>query len=214
MQKPSLDGLRPETKTDRANLSRNIYRVVCLVCSAIILTISAYGIVASIAGHIDVVGQVLVSIEIPSTALSPVTAKPISILVAAALGLTFAGLELARPYMIRFSDTRLSILKGLTFVAAALVAYEVMYNFTIWAAEITLNSLLGSLNPDAIVNQFPNPNAPWNLVFATKLTEVGLACALYLFYYLITIERAKAKEKERLQLEEEKISPGIDFIER
>jgi hypothetical protein len=216
LQQPELEEPRRRSRSSKADLYTNIYRVVCLACTAIILTISSYGIVASVAGHIDIVGATLVNVEIPSTSLSPITAKPVSILVAAALGLTFSGLELARPAVMRFTKTRISILLGLTFVTGALVAYEVLYNFTIWAAELTLNSLLGSLNPDIIVNQFPNPNDPWNLVFATKITEVGFACAVYIFYYLITIMRAKDRESERELIEERqvKLPSSRDYIER
>ncbi len=216
MQKPSLDQLQSQNREARAELYRNLCRVVCIVCSGTILLISSFGVVASIAGHVDVVGAAFVNLQIPSPSFSPISAKPISILVAAALGLTFSGLELARPAVMRFSKTRLSLLMGLTFVTGALVAYEVMYNFMIWSAQLTLNSLLGSLNPDTIVNQFPNPNTPWNLVFSTKLTELGLAVALYVFYYLITVQRAKDKEEERLAAEERQlqVGPSRDFIER
>jgi hypothetical protein len=216
LQTPKLSTLRDEKTAERTEFLKNIYRATCIACSGIVLTIAIYGFVATVAGHIDVVGYTLVNVEIPPVSSFPVNIKPISILVAAALGLTFSGLELARPAVMRFSRTRISILQGLTFVTGALVAYEVMYNFTIWAAELTLSSLLGSLNPDNIVNQFPNPNSPWNLVFATKLTELGLACALYLFFYLWTVQRAQERERERMLLEErqDKIPSSVDFIER
>jgi hypothetical protein len=216
-EQQALDSPLARSESRHKEFFTNVYKAVCIICSGIILTISSYGLVASIAGHSDVVGSTFVNVEIPPIWVSPITAKPISILVIAALGLTYSGLELARPYMLRFSKIRISILKGLTFVAGALIAYEVMYNFTIWASQLTLSSLLGYLNPDTIVNQFPNPNSPWNLVFATKLTELGLAVALYLFYYFITIERAKEKQKDRLLREErrqEKITSSLDFIER
>jgi hypothetical protein len=54
------------------------------------------------------------------------------------------------------------------------------------------------------------------LVFATKLTELGLACAIYIFYYLVTIERAQEREKMNLLIEENqgKLPRSIDYIER
>jgi hypothetical protein len=168
-----------------------VYQVFFLACAAVVVSISAYGIVASFMGHVDVVGQVLVSVEIPPTSVSPVTVKPISILMAATLGLTYSGLELARPAFAKFSNTTYSILKLIAFVGSALAAYEVMYNFTIWTAEISTNSLLGILNPDVIINQFPNPKTPWNLVFATKLSTTLLAMGLYVFYYVRQVEREK-----------------------
>ncbi len=168
-----------------------IYQVICVICAATILLISSYGIVAAILGHIDVVGATLVNVEFPSPQVFPVTMKPVTILMAAALGLTFSGLELGKPIFLRRSNTIYSFIKLVAFVGAALAAYEVMYNFAIWTAEISTNSLLGILNPDFLTNQFPNPKTPWNLVFATKLSTTLLAIGLYVFYYIRQIEQDK-----------------------
>lgn len=167
------------------------YQVLCIACTAVIVSISTYGIVASIMGHIDIVGATLVNVEIPPSWLSPVTVKPVSLLMIAALGLAFSGLELAKPSFLKFSNRTYSFIKLIAFVGATLAAYEVMYNFAIWTAEISTNSLLGILNPDVIINQFPNPKTPWNLVFATKGSTTLLAVGLYVFYYVRQVEREK-----------------------
>lgn len=168
---------------------RLIHKIIVLVCSFVILLISSYGIVAEITGHIDIVGAVLVNIEIPSPSIFPIYAKPVSYLMIAALALTYSSFELAKPHMIHFSKSQISFIKLLAFVGIALAAYEVFYNFAIWTAQIATNSLLGSLNPDVIINSFPNPKTPWNLVFATKLSTTVLAVSLYVFYVVRQIER-------------------------
>ncbi len=168
-----------------------IYQIICLLSASVILLISSYGAVAAILGHIDVVGATLVNVEFPSPEVFPVYAKPVTLLMAAALCLTFSGLELARPAFLRRSGTTYSFVKLIAFVGAVLAAYEVMYNFAIWTAEISTNSLLGILNPDFLINQFPNPKQPWNLVFATKLSTTLLAIGLYVFYYIRQVEREK-----------------------
>lgn len=166
-----------------------LHQIIVMICSSVILVIASYGIVAEVTGHIDIVGAVLVDIEIPPPSLFPIYAKPVSFLMLAALTLTFSGFELAKPHLEGFTKTQISFLKLLAFVGIALSAYEVFYNFAIWTAEISTNSLLGVLNPDVLLNQFPNPKTPWNLVFATKLSTTILAVTLYAFYVIRQVER-------------------------
>jgi hypothetical protein len=174
-------------KTDPHKL---IFQLIVLASTGVILSLASYSVVASVMGHIDIVGANLVDVQIP--AQGALSFKPISLLVLAGLALTFAGLELARPTMLKLSNTLYSYLKLLIFAGTALCAYEVFYNFAIWIAQLSTASLVGVLNPDIEINPFPNPQTPWNLVFATKLTTLILAVGLYAFYYIRTLEKEKA----------------------
>lgn len=174
-----------------SDVHKLIFEIIFISCSGIVLTLTSYSIVASILGHIDVVGETLVNVQIPSQA-SFISLKPVSILMAAALGLAFSGLELARPKMLQFSNGTFSYIKIFTFVGTALCAYEVLYNFAIWIAQLSTDNLLGVLNPDIVVNSFPNPQTPWNLVFATKLTTTLFVIGLYVFYYVRSLEKERA----------------------
>ena len=49
-------------------------------------------------------------------------------------------------------------------------AYEFVYNFTVWGSLITIDVLDKTPNLDEISIKYPNPETPWNLVFATKMT--------------------------------------------
>ena len=173
-----------------------LHQTIVLICTAVIMVITSYGIVASVTGHIDVVGATLVNVEIPSPAVSPITVKPVSILMVAALGLTFSGYELLKPKFLAFSETQISVMKLLAFLGIVLTGYEVLYNFTIWTASIASTSLLGVLNPDILINAFPNPKTPWNLVFATKLATTGFAIAIYTFY----VFRQAEKKREQISV--------------
>lgn len=191
MQRSEVSEQRKVSRMRESDAHKRMFEIITLVCSGIILTLTSYSIVASIMGHIDVVGATLVNVQIPSQT-NPLSVKPISILMAAALGLTYSGLELARPTMLKFSSSTYSYLKMFIFGATALAAYEVMYNFAIWIAQLSAASIAGILNPDIVVNSFPNPSIPWNLVFATKLTTTMLAVGLYSFYYIRSLEKEKA----------------------
>ena len=193
MQRPNFQWVKNLTWIRNTGTFTAIHQIIVLICSFVILLLSSYGIVAEITGHIDIVGVTLVDVEFPSPSIFPIYAKPVSYLMIATLALTFSGFELAKPHMERFTKSQISFIKLLAFVGIALAAYEVFYNFAIWTAEIATNSLLGSLNPDVIINQFPNPKTPWNLVFATKLSTTVLAVTLYVFYVIRQIERKTQK---------------------
>ncbi len=185
---------------ERINSFRNgstyitLHQTVFVLCAAIITIVTSYGIVASISGHIDIVGETLVNIEIPSPSVFPIYGKPISFLMAAALGMTYSGFELARPSIRYFSKTQLSFLKMVAFMVIAVSAYEILYNFSIWTAALSVEDLQGILNPDVLINQYPNPNTPWNLVFATKLSVTVFAIAMYTFYFLRQVEKERNEE--------------------
>ena len=192
MQQPSIEWEGSKTEEEELDAVRfaTIHKIVVLICSSLILVISSYGIVAELTGHINIVGAVLVDFEFPPPSISPIYAKPVSYLMIAALALTFSGFELAKPHMAKFTKSQMSFIKLIAFVGIALAAYEVFYNFAIWTAEIATNSLLGVLNPDVLLNQFPNPKTPWNLVFATKLSTTVLAVTIYVFYIVRQIEKS------------------------
>jgi hypothetical protein len=75
-----------------------------------------------------------------------------------------------------------------------MATYEVLFNFTLWGGLIASDSILGELNVDIIKNTFPNPETPWNIVFATKLFTVLTIISAYSFYYL---QRIESKINER-----------------
>ncbi len=87
----------------------------------------------------------------------------------------------------KVEDTPKIIKDVLSVLALALIvvsAYEFVYNFTVWGSLITLNILNNSLNFDEISIKYPNPETPWNLVFATKMTLAALLISSHSFYVI------------------------------
>ncbi len=85
----------------------------------------------------------------------------------------------------RVQNTPKIVKEVLSVVAITLVvtsAYEFTYNFIIWDSLITVNVLHNSLNFDEINTTYPNPETPWNLVFATKMTLAALIISCHSFY--------------------------------
>ena len=76
------------------------------------------------------------------------------------------------------------ILSVLSIVLIVVAGYEFTYNFIVWGSLITINTINNSLNFDEINISYPNPETPWNLVFATKMTLAALIISLHAFYVI------------------------------
>jgi|TARA_B100000315_G_scaffold64488_1_gene58527 hypothetical protein len=168
---------------------RTFYKLISLISLLIISITSAYGILATIIQGGNVVGEILVTLEVPPISVFPLFySKPITWLSASILALFFSSLELGKDKVIQWSKPRRDFLRFLAFFVAAMAAYEVLFNFTLWSGLIARDSIIGELNVDIIKNTFPNPNTPWNIVFATKLFTVLTIISAYAFVYLQRIE--------------------------
>ncbi len=168
---------------------RTFYKLISLISLLVISITSVYGILATIIQGGNVVGEILVTLEVPPISVFPLFySKPITWLSASILALFFSSLELGKDKVIQWSKPRRNFLRFLAFFVAAMAAYEVLFNFTLWSGLIARDSIIGELNVDIIKNTFPNPNTPWNIVFATKLFTVLTIISAYAFFYLQRIE--------------------------
>jgi hypothetical protein len=77
-----------------------------------------------------------------------------------------------------------SMLQLIVLAILVISLYEFVYNFVVWSSLMTLNALDGSLNLDTINIAYPNPQTPWNLVFATKMSLAALLISAHGFYII------------------------------
>ena len=174
---------------------RTFFKLISLVSLVIIISTSIYGVLGTLIQGGNVVGEVLVTLEVPPIELFPLFySKPITWLSAAILALFFSSLELGKDTVMQWKKFHRDILKFFAFFVCAMATYEVLFNFTLWGGLIASDSILGELNVDLIKNTFPNPETPWNIVFATKLFTVLTIISAYSFYYL---QRIESKINER-----------------
>ncbi|NWG09544.1 MAG: hypothetical protein HXX80_04455 [Nitrososphaerales archaeon] len=166
---------------------RTVYKIICIVTAAIIVAITVYGIVATVVQGVEVVGETLVNIEFPPMEFL-FYAKPTTWLVASMIAFWFCFLELNKERILNLPRSIRQVCTLLAFFVLSMALYEVLFNFTIWGGLIASTSILGELNPDVLVNPFPNPEVPWNLVFATKIFFVITIISFYTFYFLRRIE--------------------------
>lgn len=104
----------------------------------------------------------------------------------------------------RVQNTPKIVRSVLSVIALALIvvaAYEFTYNFFVWGSLITVNTIHHSMNVDEINISYPNPDTPWNLVFATKMTLAALIIACHAFY---VIQRSGKKFESHLATSKDK----------
>jgi len=66
---------------------------------------------------------------------------------------------------------------------AIISLYEVLYNFTVLNAQIAAGIVNGQVpDIDALTVAYPDPDRPWNLIFATKIFLVGFIISSHAFY--------------------------------
>jgi hypothetical protein len=166
----------------------------------IVIVTTAYGVTMSLIQGTEVVGQTFVDVEFPPIHFFPFFyMKPISWLFAAILCLAYCTLELKKDAIHRGSHFVKSVAKIACFMIGSLAGYEVLFNFTLWGGLIAANATLGHLNPDIMVNPFPNPNIPWNIVFATKLYLAATIVSVYCFIFLNGLDsEVRMQSKRRL----------------
>ena len=166
-----------------------LYKILALFSLSIILITSIYGIVMAIYRAIEVVGETLVDVEFPPIHIFPFFyMKPVTWLNFAIITLTYSSLELGTAVIAKLSEFKKNLIKLSLFVLGSLAVYETLFNFTLWSGLISRDSIKESLNPDLIINPFPNPDIPWNIVFSTKLYLAILIICVYTFYFIKKIE--------------------------
>jgi len=93
--------------------------------------------------------------------------------------------------------TKMALLQLMLLGFSIISLYEVLYNFTVLNAQITAGIIDGIVpDIDRLSIAYPDPDRPWNLIFATKIFLAGFIISTHAFYLSI---------KPRKSLDEPKI---------
>ena len=88
----------------------------------------------------------------------------------------------------------IKIIQILSIVALTTAIYELSYNLTIWNSFITKDVLNGIINPNNINSNYPNPETPWNLLFAIQMFLASVIITGHCFYKMSNIKKSYAVE--------------------
>jgi len=78
---------------------------------------------------------------------------------------------------------KMALLQLMLLGFAIITLYEVLYNFTVLNAKIAAGVIEGQVpDIDRLAVAYPDPDRPWNLVFATKVFLASFIISAHAFY--------------------------------
>ncbi len=181
------------TTVERDDLkARKVYLGIFYVCAAMMASITFYAIYVSLGEYLQtgkvVIGEVLVDTEFPFPGL----AKLVTYLMIVSVVGWYCVVKLGGDKVTGIPKWLKSILQLIVLAIAVVSLYEFVYNFIVWNSLITADAIQGVLEFDEKNVPYPNPETPWNLVFATKMSLAAFLISAHGFYTM-------SKQGNRLQ---------------
>jgi hypothetical protein len=167
---------------DDDSRTRNFFLIVFYASAVGMVIITSYGLYISAGEYFKtgriVIGEVLVNTEVPFSGF----AKLVTYLMILSVVTWYSVTKIGGERVTNIRNSSKSILQLIAIAIAMIALYEFMYNFIIWSSLITDNALKGIVNTDQINISYPNPETPWNLVFATKMNLAAFLISAHAFY--------------------------------
>jgi hypothetical protein len=83
----------------------------------------------------------------------------------------------------KITPRRMALLQLMLLGLAIISLYEFIYNFAILNAQITAGYISGETpDIDRLIIDYPDPDRPWNLIFATKIFLSAFLISAHAFY--------------------------------
>ena len=162
--------------------SRNVFIIVFYFSATVMLSICFFGFYISVGEYLKtgriVIGEVLVDTEFPFH----VHAKLVTYLMIASVLSWFCVTKLAGDKMKNIPQLVKSVMQLILLAVAVIAMYEFVYNLVLWNSFVTVNLVKGVYKVDSISVPYPNPQTPWNLIFATKMTLAAFLISAHGFY--------------------------------
>lgn len=161
---------------------RKIFLGIFYFCATVMAAITFYAIYVSLGEYMQtgriVIGEVLVDTEFPFPGL----AKLVTYLMIVSVVGWYCVVRLGGDKVTNIPKWFKAILQLLVLAIAIVALYEFVYNFIVWNSFITADALRGVIEFDDINVPYPNPETPWNLVFATKMSLAAFLISAHGFY--------------------------------
>ena len=168
---------------EKTDTGYKIYLYIFYTCGFIMISILAFGIYAMLTEWEEtgtyVMGEVLVETEVPFDNFAKLTTWLFFSTIIGWYSVSRIGWKRTTG-LITWKMALLQLML-LSFVIISL--YEVLYNFIVLNAQITAGIVNGQVpDIDALTVAYPDPNRPWNLIFATKIFLIGFIISSHAFY--------------------------------
>jgi len=169
-------------KTDRGY---RVFLYTFYLCGFIMLSITAYGAYAMILEWEEngtyVMGEVLATTHVPFENFAKLTTW---LFFAAIIGwYCCSRIGWKRTTSKQLGGIRMSLLQLMLLGFAIICSYEVLWTFTVLNAQIAAGTVDGAVpDIDSLAVAYPDPERPWNLIFATKIFLMGAIISGHAFY--------------------------------
>ena len=175
--------------------ARKIFLGVFYFCAFVMASVTFYAIYVSLGEYLHtgrvVVGQVLVETEFPIKGL----AKLVTYLMIVSVVGWYCVVKLGSDKVKSTPQWLSSIIQLIVLGLAVVSLYEFVYNFVVWNSLMTADVIKGVMRFDDLSVQYPNPETPWNLVFATKMWLAAFLISAHGFY---TISKHNKKSEQSI----------------
>ena len=84
-----------------------------------------------------------------------------------------------------------SLFQLIVIAIAVIALYEFVYNFVLWNSFFTEEAVSGEFQSEGISVAYPNPETPWNLEFATKMTLAAFLISAHAFFLMSKTKKVK-----------------------
>ena len=168
---------------------RRVFLGIFYFCAFVMTAITFYAIYVSLGEYLQtgriVIGEVLVDTEFPFPGL----AKLVTYLMIVSVVGWYCVVKLGGGKVKSIPKWVKSTLQLIVLVIAIVALYEFVYNFIVWNSLITADAIKGIIDFDGKNVPYPNPETPWNLVFATKMSFAAFLISAHGFYTMSKPEK-------------------------
>ena len=127
-----------------------------------------------------VIGEVLVEIEFPFKG----TIKLVTYLMVFSLISWFTAMKIYENSIRNLPVRIKTFIQIISIIAATITIYELIYNFIVWNSIITSNLFDNIFDPNNENVNYPMPDTPWNLYFATQMLLAAVIITFHSYYVM------------------------------
>ena len=170
---------------EETDASYKVYLYIFYVCGAIMLSITVFGFYHSTIEWLEkgtyVMGEIIHNTTIPFENFARLSTW---LFFSSIIGwYCVSRIGWKRTVAGKISGRRMALLQLMLLGLLIISLYEVLYNFTVLNAKISAGVINGVVpDIDRLYVAYPDANAPWNLVFATKVFLAALLISAHAFY--------------------------------
>lgn len=170
---------------EREDTGYRVFLYIFYLCGFIMSGIVIYGTYAMLTEWLEdgtyVMGEVLVTTHVPVDNFAKLATW---LFFASIIGwYCCSRIGWKRTTAKQLGGIRMSLLQLMLLGFTIICGYEVLWNFTVLNAEIAAGISNGVLpDIDTLTVAYPDPDRPWNLVFATKIFLMGTIISGHAFY--------------------------------